>query len=194
MMKETSAPLVRVPPSNKFYRFMQRVGSSGVMPWINARLMHRLDGVMLRRTRGRWAMPGLFAGLPLITLTTIGARSGRRRTNLVVGLPDGDAIIVVASNWGEPQHPSWYYNLRANPAVMVAYRGRAGYYIAREATEAERERLWSMGDAIYRGYAAYRRRASNRRIPILILTPVAPDSMAEALPLDHALHNALAVS
>jgi deazaflavin-dependent oxidoreductase (nitroreductase family) len=144
-----------------------------MMPWINARVLHHLDMALLHRTRGHCALPALLAGLPLITLTTIGARSGRRRSSPLVGLPDGENIVVVASNFGERRHPGWYHNLRANPTATISAGGREGRFTAREATPAERDRLWRMGDAIYRGYAAYRRRAGGRSIPILILVPVA---------------------
>lgn len=56
---------------------------------------------------------GMWEGTPLLLLTTTGARSGERRTTPMGYLPDGDRLIVWASNGGSPTHPGWYHNLLA---------------------------------------------------------------------------------
>jgi deazaflavin-dependent oxidoreductase (nitroreductase family) len=57
-----------------------------------------------------------FAGMDLLYLTTVGAKSGKERVSPVARFADGDgAWLVVASNGGADRHPSWYYNLRAHP-------------------------------------------------------------------------------
>ena len=68
-----------------------------------ARRVHRLTGSKM-------------GGRPLLYLTTIGAKSGERRTAVVMPFPDGpDAWMIVASRGGTADHPAWYYNLVKHP-------------------------------------------------------------------------------
>jgi len=73
---------------------------------------------------------GRFEGNPMLLVTMRGARSGRELTSPLSYCADGDDCIVMASAGGSPAHPDWYYNLRANPEVVVErgterYRARA---------------------------------------------------------------------
>src|SRR5260370_10386108 len=63
---------------------------------------------------------GAFEGRPLLLLTTRGARSGQRRTAPMMYVPDGDRLLVIASNAGALTHPAWDYNVVAHPHVTVA--------------------------------------------------------------------------
>jgi deazaflavin-dependent oxidoreductase (nitroreductase family) len=58
------------------------------------------------------------SGLPVVMLTTTGAKTGRQRTRPVLGIPDGERLILVGSNFGRPHHPAWYHNLRAGPRAI----------------------------------------------------------------------------
>ena len=155
-------------------RMMQRVAASRPGSWFFSRTLHYFDIPALRLSRGRLSIPTLVAGLPVIALTTTGAKTGRTRTTPLVALPDGVRLVVIASSWGRRRHPSWYYNLRANPKATVTVRGQTATYTARDATEAERERYWQEAVGLYPGYAAYEQRAAGRRIPVLVLTPKGP--------------------
>jgi deazaflavin-dependent oxidoreductase (nitroreductase family) len=104
-------------------------------------------------------------------LKTVGARSGRPRTVPLFGIRDGDNVVIIGTNFGQPRQPAWYHNLRAHPEVTLILPGGEGTYIAREATFAEREKYWKKGDEIYTGYSAYRQRVRGREIPIVVLTP-----------------------
>jgi deazaflavin-dependent oxidoreductase (nitroreductase family) len=70
---------------------------------------------------------------------------------------------------GATCHPSWYYNLRANPRAIVVVDGVEVPVRAREVEGEERDRLWRTGVQIYPGWAAYERRAAPRRIPVFVL-------------------------
>jgi len=59
----------------------------------------------------------------LLVLTTTGARTGRPHSTPMMYVPDGDRVIVIASNAGAPKHPDWYRNLVANPEVTVEVDG-----------------------------------------------------------------------
>ena len=54
---------------------------------------------------------GQLANMPLLLLTTTGAKSGRMITKPLVYTRDGDRIVIIASFAGGPKHPPWYHNL-----------------------------------------------------------------------------------
>jgi deazaflavin-dependent oxidoreductase (nitroreductase family) len=112
-------------------------------------------------------LPGL---PPMLLLDHVGARSGQRRTNPLVYVPDGENYVIVASRGGSRRNPSWYHNLRANPDTTVQVGRRRIPVRASVATAAERERLWPKVIASYRGYQDYQRRTS-REIPLVIMEP-----------------------
>lgn len=130
-----------------------------------------LDRAVLRLTGGRQTLTGLLTGLPTVTLTTMGARSGKRRTVVLVGLTSGSDVILIASNWGQNHHPAWYHNLCANPRALLAIAGGPPRpFIAREAVGAERQQFWEQAVNAYRGYVRYARHAAPRQIPVLVLS------------------------
>lgn len=129
---------------------------------------------MYRLTRGRHTFANLLSGIPVVLLTTTGARTGRPRTVPVLGLPTADGLAVIASNFGQQHQPGWYYNLRANPEGSVTADGRTRQVRAVEAEGDVRRRIWEEGLRIYPGWAQYERRASHRRIAVFVLEPVEP--------------------
>jgi deazaflavin-dependent oxidoreductase (nitroreductase family) len=138
--------------------------------WFMSRVLHRADAFLLRLSRGRMTF-AQFTGLPIIEITTTGAKTGKKRTLPLTGLPDGDKYALIASNFGQDHHPGWYYNLKAHPECIVRKDGREGTYIAREADEDENKYYYDMVISYYIGYAAYKQRAGNRKIPVMILEP-----------------------
>ena len=130
-----------------------------------------LDRVVYRLTRGRTTASSWLAGVEITMLTTTGARTGLPRTLPVLGLADGDAVILIASNFGRPQNPSWYHNLRANPRATVVVDGIVRELVARELSGEERDRGYRRGEAIFPGFTHYERWAANREIPVLSLEP-----------------------
>lgn len=127
---------------------------------------------MYRLTRGRYTFASLLSGLPVVMLTTTGARSGRRRTVPVLGLPTADGLVVIASNYGQERHPAWYYNLRAQPEGEVAVGSTIQRFRAIEAQGDQRARIWREGLAVYPGWSTYERRASHRNIAVFVLEPM----------------------
>ena len=106
---------------------------------------------------------------PILLLTTTGARSGRPATvPLGFGVDDRGRVFVVGSKAGAPRHPSWFHNLRANPAVTVEIG--AGRYPARAVVAAgeERDRLYRL---VSDGASAYERN-TGRVFPVVILEGV----------------------
>lgn len=80
----------------------------------------------------------------LVLLTTVGARTGLRRTTPMMFHRDGDRLLVIASNVGAPKHPAWYLNLVANPRVTVEIGDETYDAVATPVEGEERERLWAM--------------------------------------------------
>jgi deazaflavin-dependent oxidoreductase (nitroreductase family) len=164
----TAAPLTYA-DANPVQRAMRRLSSSGPGSWLFARLLPRLDRHVYRLTRGRQTLGSLVSGLPVVMLTTTGARSGARRTVPVLGFPTDEGLVVVASNWGRRAHPAWYHNLRANPEGEITVDGATRRFRAVEAEGEERERIWEAGLRIYPGWSTYARRAPHRRIAVFVL-------------------------
>jgi len=166
---------------NPLQRLVQRAAALGPASRILSGTLHRVDRPILRLSGGRWTATSLLSGLPVIMLTTTGARSGQPRSVPLIAIPDGDTLILIASSFGRTRHPAWYHNLKATPRVMVSTRGWSATYIAHEAAGQERERLWPLAVQRYAGYAAYARRTAHRQIPVMVLVP-APQLTGDSLP------------
>jgi deazaflavin-dependent oxidoreductase (nitroreductase family) len=100
----------------------------------------------------RWAPPAGYG-----VLTTIGRKTGKRRSKCVRAIRQGDCAYVVALR---PPHLAvanpdavngWVWNIRANPAARLRIRGATFDGVAREITDtAERERARSLiCDTVY---------------------------------------------
>lgn len=113
---------------------------------------------------------GRFGRLPILLLTTTGRKSGRKRTTPLVYLPDGENMVVIASNGGSDRHPEWWLNLRSQPTAEVQVGRDVRTVVADEAGGDERERLWREVVELYHGYDEYRR-MTDREIPVVVLRP-----------------------
>lgn len=144
-----------------------------MLKWVSAFLagmLYRVDNFLFHLTRGRFVVTR-FAGLPIIQLTTTGAKTGKARTIPLVGIPDGAKIVLIATNFGQTHNPAWYYNLKVNPICLVRYDGGTANYTAREAIDTEYEQYFQMAISYYAGYEKYRERAAHRHIPVIVLEP-----------------------
>jgi deazaflavin-dependent oxidoreductase (nitroreductase family) len=159
-----------------WHRAVRRAAASRPLAWLSIRVLHRVDRAWFRFSRGRTTFSAWVSGLPVAMLTTRGRRTGRDRTLPVLALPDGDGLIVIASNFGRHRHPAWYLNLRANPWAVVAMAGASRAYRARELTGAERDRGFRYGLEVNPGWSRYRQRAGDRTIPVIRLEPTTKDS------------------
>jgi deazaflavin-dependent oxidoreductase (nitroreductase family) len=112
------------------------------------------------------------ADMPVLELTTVGRRSGARRTVMLTApWQDGDRLVVVASRGGDPTHPAWFLNLRDNPEVDVKLRnGPRVPMRARVMDAEERARIWPELSTRHRMYAGYQRK-TEREIPLVWLEP-----------------------
>jgi deazaflavin-dependent oxidoreductase (nitroreductase family) len=150
-------------------RAMRRLAASSPGSRVFAPLLHRLDRPVYRLTRGRTTLGGLVSGLPVALLTTTGARTGRPRTVPLLLLPSSEGFAVIASNWGRPGPPAWERNVRAHPAATFSMVGKRFRARVAEAEGERRARIWREALEVYPGYAAYARRAAQRRIGVYVL-------------------------
>jgi deazaflavin-dependent oxidoreductase (nitroreductase family) len=157
--------------ANVAQRAFQHVSSSRPGAWIFAHSAHHLDKFLLRATHGGVTLAGLTAGIPVLTITTTGRRSGLPRTMPLLGVPVGDDLALVGTNFGREHEPAWVGNLRAEPRATVEYRGTRVDVIARDATAEERDAVLREAARIYPGYDSYRERITTREIPVIVLEP-----------------------
>ena len=113
-------------------------------------------------------------GLPVVIVTNRGVKSGKvRKTPVMRVEPDG-RYARVASKGGAPDHPVWYYNVRANPQVELQDGPRRQDMTARELSGDERAAWWARAVAAYPPYAQYQQRTT-RQIPVFVLEPASKD-------------------
>jgi deazaflavin-dependent oxidoreductase (nitroreductase family) len=154
-----------------YERMLEKIARMPVGDWYLKRIAPRLDPPLLRLTGGR--VSSVYP-VPVMLLTTTGAKTGLPRTLPLLYLDDGDDIILIASNYGKTSHPAWYRNLVANPKVEVLAGKRSGTYSAAEITDAaERDRAWDLALDMYAGYGDYEGRAGRRTIPLVRLPRIA---------------------
>jgi deazaflavin-dependent oxidoreductase (nitroreductase family) len=122
------------------------------------RRMHRLTGSKM-------------GGRPLLYLSTVGAKSGERRTAVVMPFPEGDdAWLIVASKGGAATHPAWFHNLAAHPdQVEVEFKGRKTAVTPQTLTGDERATAWKRITTERPNFAGYETK-TDRQIPVVRLT------------------------
>jgi deazaflavin-dependent oxidoreductase (nitroreductase family) len=125
---------------------------------------------LIEQTGGR-GLVGRALGLDMIVVTTTGRRTGAPRTVPLGAIRDGDRLLVVGSNAGRDEAPSWALNMEAIPEVTVAIGGgEPEPYVARRPVGMEADRLWLLVVGRYPGYADYQAR-TDRPIPLFVLEP-----------------------
>lgn len=105
---------------------------------------------------------------PILLLTTKGHKSGQMRTTPLIFARDGEALVIIASKGGAPEHPDWYVNLSAEPNVRVQVKDEVFDAVARTVAGPERQRLWEEAVKVWPQYADYQQ-ATDRQIPVVVL-------------------------
>src|SRR6266851_1014432 len=126
------------------------------------------QGVIKEFRANQGKVSGQMDGMPMILLTTTGAKSGRTLARPLVYTRDGDRIVIVASFAGGPHNPPWYHNLIANPAATVEVGAEKFQVRAKPAAGEERERLFNQHAAKMPIFNDYRKKTT-RQIPVLVL-------------------------
>jgi F420H(2)-dependent quinone reductase len=129
----------------------------------------RAHAWLIRRTNGRIGTR-FVGGSRLLVLRTVGRKSGQLRESPMVYIEDGPNAVVCASNAASQRPPAWWLNLQAQPEAEALIRGHWRRVRAREADDAETERLWPQLQASYPGFDHYKSLAT-RKLPVVILEP-----------------------
>ncbi|WP_406470951.1 nitroreductase family deazaflavin-dependent oxidoreductase [Streptomyces sp. NBC_01615] len=109
-------------------------------------------------------------GLPVIILTTLGARSGKIRKTPLMRVEHDGSYAAVASLGGAPKHPVWYHNVKSDPRVELQDGPERREFTAREITGDEKTQWWERAVAAYPPYADYQKK-TDREIPVFVLEP-----------------------
>lgn len=128
------------------------------------------DKQLQSATRGRVTLLQL-AGLPNLTLTVVGRKSGITRTTPLLCVPYDNAWLVAGSNFGGARPPLWVNNLRAAPSAEVLHDGKRVPVTAREVDGEERATMWHVMLRTWPNYALYEQRTS-RTIPVFLVQPI----------------------
>jgi deazaflavin-dependent oxidoreductase (nitroreductase family) len=136
----------------------------------------RVDPSLIRCTRGRLSMVWPF---PAVLVTHTGARSGKLRRTALVYFTDGGRVILIATNFGAPRNPSWYYNIKTDPVVGLYGRGIKGSFIAEEINGDERSRVFQRAKDAPGPYGKYQEAADGfQQVPVMALRPLSETSGA----------------
>ncbi|MCX4579652.1 nitroreductase family deazaflavin-dependent oxidoreductase [Streptomyces sp. NBC_01571] len=109
-------------------------------------------------------------GLPVIILTTRGAKSGKIRKTPLMRVEHDGRYAAVASLGGSPKHPVWYFNVKSDPHVELQDGARRQDLRAREVTGAEKDEWWERAVTAFPSYADYQKK-TDREIPVFVLEP-----------------------
>ena len=110
----------------------------------------------------------LDTGMPVIIVTNRGRKTGAIRKTPLMTVVDGNNYILVASKGGAPEHPVWYYNLKADPNVEIRDGTEVYSMRVREVVDSvERQRLWDIAVKAYPPYRDYQEK-TDRVIPVFV--------------------------
>lgn len=111
-------------------------------------------------------------GMPVVILTSVGAKSGRLRKTALMRVEHDGEYAVVASMGGAPKHPVWYFNLLADPHVELQDGPDRADYAARLVSGDERATWWERSVDAFPPYAGYQTK-TQREIPVFVLRRIA---------------------
>lgn len=118
-----------------------KISTSSAFTWWIRNVAAKLDPILFKATGGRWSTFGPPA-MPMVTLSTIGRRSGRPHDVHLAAVEFEGELHVVASAMGQQKHPAWRYNLEANPEIEVQSVGEHFRARAEVLTDEEKARIW----------------------------------------------------
>lgn len=145
-----------------------RIGALEFMPNYLPQIV-ATDRALQKATRGRVSILDI-AGLPNLTLTVIGRKSGQPRSTPLLAVPRGDDWLIAGSNFGGPKQPVWVVNIEANPECSITVKGRTKPMLARRLEDAERAEAWEFMAQTWPNYKKYEER-TDRQIKVFLLTP-----------------------
>ena len=107
---------------------------------------------------------------PTLLLTTKGRKTGKKSLLPLIYGEDNGRYVIIASKGGAPNHPSWYFNLDADPHVDIQVGSKRMHAVAQTAHGDQRSQLWKKMVSVYPPYVDYQTK-TKREIPVVVLTP-----------------------
>ena len=160
-----------LPERNWFHRVVVVLVGTPVGGWLGYHLVPPMDRVVIKVTEGKGTITQWFAGVPPIWVSPVGARSGKKRSTPLFGIPLDGNLALIGTGFGQAPTPAWVYNLEANSDAEISFRGRTVSVSARPASPDEDDRAWDSGARIYPGFPRYRARLTERAVRVFILEP-----------------------
>ncbi|MFD2422639.1 nitroreductase/quinone reductase family protein [Amycolatopsis pigmentata] len=145
----------------------ERLAATRQGAWLVINVLSPIDRFVMRRTKGRQGSRA--RGNPKLLLHHVGAKTGQARQTPLMCLSVDDYWLIVASKGGAPNHPAWYFNIKAHPAVTIDLNGQSIPVQARELEGAEYHAAWRLATSRFKGFYTYQARAGGRRIPLIRL-------------------------
>ena len=142
----------------------------GAIP-VMKKFMHAMTRAhiwLYRTSQGR--LGKTFAGAPCCIVNMRGRKTGQMRAIPLIYIPDGDDVILIASQGGMDIDPVWVRNLDADPNVEIIADGKTRKMIARRADDAEKAKRWPVAVAVYKDFDQYQAR-TERDIPLFVCSP-----------------------
>lgn len=149
--------------ANLAQRGLQHVVSTRLGGRVFASLLYRIDRPLHRWSHGRMTAPGVFIGLPVVMLTTVGARSGQVRTMPVAAIPFEGDLAVLGTNFAQHRTPGWAANLAHDPLAEVTWQDRSVPVRAVRVAADEVDSVWAAAGEVYAGFPKYRERIGTSR-------------------------------
>ncbi len=147
-------------PQTEYIKYVPEPGTMKRIGKFHTRL-YRLTGGLIG---------GRIDGLDILLLTTVGRKSGEKRTVPLPYYRDGGRYLLVASFGGNAKNPAWVHNLTANPGVQIQVGFRKIKAQAMAAEEPERNKLWEEIATAFPRYRVYQQK-TERTIPVIVLEP-----------------------
>ncbi len=161
-----------VRPQTGLRRRLSEVVATEPMSELVAKVAMPLDRMTLRATRGRATAASFLTGLPVLWVTTTGAKSGRPHEVPLLGIPTpGRKLALIGTSFGAERSPAWVHNLLAHPRAVIAWRSSRTEVEAVRVEPDRQEPIWEAAIAAYPAFGNYRERASHRTIHVFELEP-----------------------
>jgi F420H(2)-dependent quinone reductase len=147
-------------PQTNYVKYVPKEGTMKRIGKFHVKLYKLTGGLLGKRVDG----------LDILLLSTIGKKTGEKRTVPLPFYRDGERFLLVASFGGNDKNPAWFNNLAANPNVELQVGFQKMKAVAKVAEPAEREKLWADVTRAFPRYLAYQEK-TERKIPIVVLEP-----------------------
>ena len=159
-------------PAGPLTRVMRRLGQTAAFSKAYSRIGPVIDP-KIRDWRDGRVMAAVY-GLPILALHSTGAKSGQPRVSMLVYVRDGDDVMLIGTNFGQPKHPGWTANLLAHPDASVVIGPVELAVHADLVDDATWQDMFPRFVAVYPGYANYLGRREGLTPRMFRLTPVDP--------------------